>query len=53
MRNQSQQRDYLLTLEMVNVNTGMSDKQSASISKGYHKTKAGKFWHYNPFSKQG
>jgi hypothetical protein len=48
VRNESQQRDYLLTLEMVNVQTGAYDKQSASISKGYHKTKAGKFWHYNP-----
>lgn len=49
VRNESQQRDYLLTLEMVNVQTGASDKESASISKGYHKTRAGKFWHYNPF----
>ncbi len=48
VRNESQQRDYLLTLEMVNVQTGAYDKQSATISKGYHKTRAGKWWHYNP-----
>jgi hypothetical protein len=47
-RNSSQQRDYLLTLEMVNVQTGAYEKQSATISKGYHKTRAGKFFHYNP-----
>lgn len=48
VRNASEQRDYLLTLEMVNVQTGAYDKQSAEISKGYHKTRAGKFLHYNP-----
>jgi len=47
-RNASEQRDYLLTLEMVNVQTGGYDKQSAEISKGYHKSRAGKFLHYNP-----
>ncbi len=52
-RNASQQRDYLLTLEMVNVGTGSYDKQSASISKGYHKTRAGKFWNYNPLKNSG
>jgi hypothetical protein len=34
--NKDYQRDYLLTLEMVNVHTGDFDKQSATISKGYH-----------------
>lgn len=53
VRNASQQRDYLLTLDIVNVQTGAYDKQSASISKGYHKTRAGKFWHYNPLKSQG
>jgi len=48
VRNASEQRDYLLTLEMINVQTGAYDKQSAEISKGYHKTRAGKFLHYNP-----
>jgi hypothetical protein len=47
-RNGSSQRDYLLTLEMVNVHTGVYDKQSAEVRKGYHKTAAGKWWHYNP-----
>lgn len=51
VRNKSQQRDYLLTLELVNVNTGAYDKQSAEISKGYHKTRVGKLWHYSPFKK--
>ncbi len=46
VRNQSQQRDYLLTLEMVNVRTGAYDKQSAEISKGYHKSRLGQFLHY-------
>lgn len=53
VRNESQQRDYLLTLEMVNVVTGDYDKQAASISKGYHKTRAGKFWHYGPLKNAG
>ncbi len=48
MRNSSEQRDYLLTLELVNVHTGAYDKESAKIRKGYHKTRAGKWWHYNP-----
>lgn len=34
--NKDYQRDYLLTLELINVNTGEQDKQSATISKGYH-----------------
>ena len=36
------QRDYLLTLEMVNVHDGQYDKQSASISKTYHKSRFGR-----------
>ncbi len=47
-RNSSTQRDYLLTLELVNVNTGNYDKQSAEIRKGYHRSAMGKWWHYNP-----
>lgn len=50
VRNKSQQRDYLLTLELVNVHTGAFDKQSATIRKGYHKTRAGEFWKYNPLT---
>jgi hypothetical protein len=34
--NRDYQRDYLLTLELVDVRTGQYDKQSAEISKGYH-----------------
>jgi hypothetical protein len=37
-QNQNYQRDYLLTMEMVNVRTGEYDKQSATLTKGYHKT---------------
>lgn len=48
-RNKSTQRDYLLTLEMVNVHTGDYVKESATIRKGYHKTRAGKWWNYGPF----
>ncbi len=47
-RNSSTQRDYLLTLELVNVNTGNYDKQSAEIRKGYHRSAMGKWWQYNP-----
>lgn len=34
--NKDMQRDYLLTLELVNIHTGDSDKESGEISKGYH-----------------
>jgi hypothetical protein len=40
------QRDYLLTLELVNMATGKADKESAELSKGYHKSKLGKVKHY-------
>lgn len=49
--NHDYQRDYLLTLELVDVTTGDYDKQSASLRKGYHKTRLGKLRHYNPFVK--
>ena len=48
-RNKTSQRDYLLTLEMVNVHTGDFLKESAKIRKGYSKTRAGKWWNYGPF----
>ena len=35
-QNKDYQRDYLLTLELVDIRTGEQDKQSAEISKGYH-----------------
>jgi hypothetical protein len=47
--NHDYQRDYLLTMDLVNVNTGDYDKQSASLRKGYHHTRLGKLRHYNPF----
>jgi hypothetical protein len=34
--NADYQRDYLLTLELVNVHTGDPDKECATIRKGYH-----------------
>ena len=48
-RNSSTQRDYLLTLELVDIQTGAFDKQSAKIRKGYHKSRFGKLRRYNPF----
>ena len=33
------QRDYDLTLELVNVESGDFDKESAQLRKGYHKSK--------------
>lgn len=49
-RNASSQRDYLLTLEMVDTRTGMSVKQQAEIRKGYHRSPLGRFASYNIFS---
>jgi hypothetical protein len=34
--NKDYQRDYDLVLELVNIRTGEQDKQSATLSKGYH-----------------
>lgn len=48
-RNSSTQRDYVLTLEMVNLHSGDYLKESATIRKGYHKTRAGKWWNWGPF----
>ncbi len=45
-RNSSTQRDYLLTLEMVNLHNGEYVKESAKIRKGYHSTRAGKWWNF-------
>ncbi len=47
-RNTSKQRDYLLTLELTNLHTGVYDKQSAEVRKGYHKSAIGSLWNYNP-----
>lgn len=48
-RNASTQRDYLLTLELVDTHTGAYTKEQASIRKGYHKSYLGKAINYNPF----
>lgn len=48
-RNDNTQRDYVLTLDMVNIHTGDYIKESATIRKGYHDTRAGKWWQYGPF----
>lgn len=34
--NRDYQRDYVLTLELVDIQSGQQDKQSAKLSKGYH-----------------
>ena len=48
-RNKSSQRDYVLTVEMVNLHSGDFLKESAEIRKGYSKTRAGKWWNYGWF----
>lgn len=48
-RNRTSQRDYLLTLEIVNLHTGDFLKESAKIRKGYSKSRAGKWWNYGVF----
>lgn len=40
------QRDYLLTLELVNLESGKADKESAELRKGYHKSRIGQMKHY-------
>jgi Peptidoglycan-synthase activator LpoB len=42
--NKDYQRDYMLTLELINVQTGEQDKQSAMLSKGYHQSWMGRAW---------
>ena len=41
------QRDYLLTMELLDIHTGESLKDSAMLRKGYHKSLLGKLKHYN------
>ncbi len=45
-RNSSTQRDYVLTIEMVDLHSGEYVKESAKIRKGYHTTRAGKWWNF-------
>jgi hypothetical protein len=47
--NKEMQRDYLLTLELVDIRTGIPDKQSAEISKGYHQSRVSRWSATNPF----
>lgn len=42
--NKDYQRDYLLTMELINVQNGQQDKQSATISKGYHHSWMSRAW---------
>lgn len=44
--NKSYQRDYLLTLELLDIHSGESIKESAELRKGYHKSKLGELKHY-------
>lgn len=46
--NRDEQRDYLLTLELVDVRTGTYDKQSAELSKGYHHSRLSRWWATRP-----
>jgi len=45
-QNGDYQRDYLLTLEMVNIHNGEYIKESAKLRKGYHKSWFGKMFKY-------
>jgi Peptidoglycan-synthase activator LpoB len=49
--NADYQRDYRLTLEIINVQTGQMDKEQALIRKGYHKNHISKWLKYNPFTR--
>lgn len=43
--NGSSQRDYLLTLELVDLHTGTPQKEMAEVRKGYHKSLLGRWLH--------
>jgi hypothetical protein len=47
--NKDYQRDYLLTLEMINVRTGQYEKESAELSKGYNVSAGAKLRNLQPF----
>ena len=42
-QNQNYQRDYQLVLELVDIQSGQADKQTAELSKAYHQTRAGRW----------
>ena len=48
-RNSSSQRDYLLTLEMIDTRNNTSFKEQAEIRKGYHKSALHRLGSYNWF----
>ena len=50
--NSNKQRDYLLSLALVDIHTGQEVKQSAEIRKGYHNSRLAKWNSFNPFKKQ-
>ncbi len=45
-QNKDYQRDYLLTLELVNIHNGDPIKESAKLRKGYHRSWFGKMFKY-------
>lgn len=50
--NKDYQRDYMLTLELIDIRTGEQDKQSAMLSKGYHHSWTSRAWSQGwPWSK--
>jgi len=51
-KNRDYQRDYVLTLELVDINSGKFDKESAKIRKGYHVSRLGKLRNFNVFTRQ-
>ena len=48
--NRDYQRDYDLTLELVNIHSGEQDKQSATLSKGYYHSRTSRTLSVWPFS---
>jgi hypothetical protein len=47
--NKDYQRDYVLTLEIVDLNSGAYDKEAAEIRKGYNVSLGAKLRHIGPF----
>jgi hypothetical protein len=45
--NKDYQRDYTLTLELVDIRTGLPDKQTAQLSKGYYHSKTAKWFSFS------
>lgn len=52
-RNKSSQRNYLLTMEIVDTRSGSYKKEQAEIRKGYHKSPFGKLANYSLWPKAG